>query len=119
MLSPSGEEKLVPGKLTRISLDDARDMPTLRMPYGQEVPVLHASSGMRRIISLAYFLVWCWEEHLKARDLTGEEPESRAVFLIDEAEAHLHPKWQLIIFARHGGFSLPYSLRPYLSRFRK
>ena len=110
VLSPSGEEKLVPGKLTRISLDDARDMPTLRMPYGQEVPVLHASSGMRRIISLAYFLVWCWEEHLKARELTGEEPESRAVFLIDEAageepesravflideaEAHLHPKWQ-------------------------
>lgn len=94
VLSPSEDERLTPGKLTRISLDDARDIPTLNMPYGQEVPVLHASSGMRRIIALAYFLVWCWEEHLKAQDLLGEEAESRAVFLVDEVEAHLHPKWQ-------------------------
>lgn len=94
VLSPSEVEKLVPGRLTRISLNDARDIPTLSMPYGQEVPVLHASSGMRRIISLAYFLVWCWDEHVKAKELLGEEAESRAVFLVDEVEAHLHPKWQ-------------------------
>ena len=94
VLSPSPEEKLLPGDLTRISLDDVRDMPTLKMPYGHEVAVVHASSGMRRIISLAYFLVWCWEEHLKAKELLGEEPESKTVFLIDEVESHLHPKWQ-------------------------
>ncbi|MBQ3170892.1 MAG: AAA family ATPase [Mailhella sp.] len=94
VLSPSEEERLIPGRLTRVSLDDARDIPTLKMPYGQEVPVLHASSGMRRIISLAYFLVWCWDEHLKAKELLGEEVETRAVFLVDEVEAHLHPKWQ-------------------------
>jgi hypothetical protein len=93
-LSPSTDEKLVPGRLTRISLDDVRDMPTLKMPYGQEVAVVHASSGMRRIISLAYFLVWCWEEHLKAKELLGEEPETKTTFLIDEVESHLHPKWQ-------------------------
>jgi predicted ATPase len=94
VLSPSSDEKLVPGSLTRISLDDVRDMPTLKMPYGQEVPVVHASSGMRRIISLAYFLVWCWEEHLKAKELLGEKPDAKTVFLVDEVEAHLHPKWQ-------------------------
>lgn len=94
VLSPSADEKLFPGGLTRISLDDARDMPTLKMPYGQEVAVVHASSGMRRIISLAYFLVWCWEEHLKAKELLGEEPETKTVFLVDEVESHLHPKWQ-------------------------
>jgi len=94
VLSPSGDEKLIPGSLTRISLDDVRDMPTLKMPYGQEVAVVHASSGMRRIISLAYFLVWCWEEHLKAKELLGEEPETKTVFLVDEVESHLHPKWQ-------------------------
>lgn len=93
-LSPSDSEVITPGDLTRISLDDVRDMPTLRMPYGQEVAVVHASSGMRRIISLAYFLVWCWEEHLKAKDLVGGEPDSKATFLIDEVESHLHPKWQ-------------------------
>ncbi|HAE21120.1 MAG TPA: hypothetical protein DCG47_02195 [Spirochaetaceae bacterium] len=94
VLSPSSDEKIVPGGLTRISLDDVRDMPTLKMPYGLDVAVVHASSGMRRIISLAYFLVWCWEEHLKAKELLGEEPESKTVFLVDEVESHLHPKWQ-------------------------
>lgn len=94
VLSPSADERIVPGALTRISLDDVRDMPTLKMPYGQEVPVVHASSGMRRIISLAYFLVWCWEEHVKAKALLGEEPDSKTVFLVDEVESHLHPKWQ-------------------------
>ncbi len=94
VLSPSADEKLVPGALTRISLDDVRDMPTLKMPYGQEVAVVHASSGMRRIISLAYFLVWCWEEHVKAKELLGEEPEAKTIFLVDEVESHLHPKWQ-------------------------
>jgi hypothetical protein len=94
VLSPNHGERIAPGKLTRISLDDARDMPTLQMPYGQEVPVVHASSAMRRIIALAYFLVWCWEEHLKAKELMGKGPERKALFLIDEVEAHLHPKWQ-------------------------
>lgn len=94
VLSPTSEETLIPGGLTRISLDDVRDMPTLKMPYGQEVAVVHASSGMRRIISLAYFLVWCWEEHLKAKELLGEEAETKTVFLVDEVESHLHPKWQ-------------------------
>ena len=94
VLSPSSGEQLVPGALTRISLNDARDMPTLTMPYGQDVAVVHASSGMQRIICLAYFLVWCWEEHLKAKELLGEEPETKTIFLIDEVESHLHPKWQ-------------------------
>ena len=43
VLSPSADEKFIPGGLTRISLDDVRDIPTLKMPYGQEVAVVHAS----------------------------------------------------------------------------
>lgn len=93
-LSPSPQEPLTPGKLTRISLNDSRDIPTLKMPYGQEVPVLHASAGIRRILVLAYLLVWAWEEHLKASELLNQAPTSQIIFLIDEIEAHLHPKWQ-------------------------
>lgn len=93
-LSPDADELLEPGELTRISLTDVRDMPTIKMPYGMEVPILHVSAGMRRIIALAYFLVWCWEEHLKAVELKGVEPEERVTFLIDEVESHLHPRWQ-------------------------
>jgi hypothetical protein len=93
-LSPSEKEKLMPGELTRISLDDARDIPTIRMPYGQDVPVLHASAGIRRILSLTYVLVWAWEEHCKAARLLKEEPTRQMVLLIDEVESHLHPQWQ-------------------------
>ncbi|MCX4247950.1 AAA family ATPase [Paraliomyxa miuraensis] len=75
-LSPSADERLVPGDFTRLGFQ-ARDIPTLRMSYGQDVPVVHASAGMRRIIALAYMLVWTWQEHVKASDLIGE-PQSLA-----------------------------------------
>ena len=93
-LSPSPREVICAGQLTRVSLDDSRDIPTLKMPYGQEVPVIHASSGMKRIISLAYLLVWAWQEHVNACAFLGQEPTRQVIFLIDEIEAHLHPKWQ-------------------------
>jgi AAA domain, putative AbiEii toxin, Type IV TA system len=96
-LSPDENERLVPGKLTRISLDDARDFPTLIMPYGQEVPIEQASAGIKRVVSLAYMLVWTWQEHLRAAELTRQEPAREIVLLIDELEQHLHPRWQRVI----------------------
>lgn len=93
-LSPSPTEQLVPGELRKLSLDDPKRYPTLRMPYGQEVPVVHASAGMRRIIALAYLLVWTWQEHLAASKLRGSPPVGEIIFLVDEVEAHLHPQWQ-------------------------
>ena len=83
-----------PGELTRLGLDDVRDIPTLRMPYQKDVPVVHASSGMRRIMALAYVLVWAWEEHKKAAKLLDEPVTKQITFLVDEIEAHLHPSWQ-------------------------
>ena len=96
-LSPSEGESLEPGKLTRISLDDTRDMPTVKMSYGQEVPLVHASAGMRRIVALAYLLVWAWDEHCKAAKVLGDDTARQVIFLIDEIEAHLHPRWQFQI----------------------
>lgn len=93
-LSPSPAEPLVPGELHKLTLDDPKRYPTLKMPYGQEVPVVHVSAGMRRILALAYLLVWTWQEHLAASKLRGSPPVGEIVFLIDEVEAHLHPQWQ-------------------------
>ncbi len=67
------------------------------MPYGKDVAVIHASAGMRRIIALAYLLIWTWEEHLASAKVRGEPPAKEVVFLIDEIEAHLHPQWQRLI----------------------
>ena len=89
--------RLVPGPLTRISIDDQRDMPTSRMPYLADVPVVHASSAVRRIIALAYFLVWAWEEHRRAARLRQVEETDQIALFIDEIEAHLHPSWQRTI----------------------
>ncbi len=93
-LSPSSKELLRPGKLMRIGLGDTRDQPTLLLPYKQEVPLAVASAGMRRIVALAYLLVWTWQEHLRACEIRGTKPAKEIVFLIDEIEAHLHPQWQ-------------------------
>ncbi|WP_257462974.1 AAA family ATPase [Archangium lipolyticum] len=96
VLSPDAREPLRPGEPTRMGLTDAREIPTLEMPYGI-VPLTHASAGIRRIVGLAYLLVWAWEEHLRAAELLGEKTASHIVFLIDEVEAHLHPRWQRLI----------------------
>jgi hypothetical protein len=93
-LSPSPTERLAVGDLRKIFLDDPRRYPTLKMPYGQEVAVIHASAGMRRIIALAYLLVWAWQEHLAACQLLGGAPTREVIFLIDEVDAHLYPQWQ-------------------------
>ncbi len=94
-LSSSDDEVLEPGGiLAKLSLKDSRKHPTIKMPYGQEVPLIHASAGIRRIAALAYLLVWTWQEHKASSDLRGETPSKDIIFLIDEIEAHLHPKWQ-------------------------
>lgn len=94
VLSPSHRDGLVPGDLRKVSLSDPRRHPTLKMPYGQDVPLVHASAGMRRIVALAYLLVWTWTEHLEACKLLGQQPVKEIIFLVDEIEAHLHPQWQ-------------------------
>lgn len=93
-LSPSLNEKLVPGDLRKLTVKDPQRYPTLRMPYGEDVAVVHASAGMRRVIALAYLLTWAWQEHVESAKLRGEKPTREVVFLIDEIEGHLHPQWQ-------------------------
>jgi hypothetical protein len=95
-LSPPEGPRLVPGTPTRVSLADVRDVPTLKQPYG-DVPITLASAGMKRIVALAYLLVWAVREHLQAAAFLGMEPHPSIVVLIDEIEAHLHPKWQRAI----------------------
>lgn len=92
-LSPSGVEKIRPGEPLRVG-DSVRDYPSLHMPYGQDVPLIHASAGMRRIAALAYLLVWTWREHKLACERFRVNPAREIIFLIDEIECHLHPQWQ-------------------------
>ncbi len=93
-LSPSVDEMLEPGELRRVFIDDPKQYPTLKTEYGPDVPVIHASAGVRRIIALAYLLVWAWENHIESSGLLGQQPAREVVLLIDEIEAHLHPRWQ-------------------------
>jgi len=92
-LSPESGEEMKPGKSTRLNVDDARSIPTVKLPYGM-VPVTHLSSGMRRVLAFAYLLVWAWDEHKEAIQLTNLKPADRLIILFDEVEAHLHPRWQ-------------------------
>ncbi len=93
-LSASEIEKLTPGKPCTLGILDETEYPTLRMPYGQDVPLIHASAGMRRIAALAYLLVWTWNGHQRACAKRKTNPAKEIIFLIDEIECHLHPQWQ-------------------------
>ena len=84
------------GEPQKVSLEEARVMPTLRFPYG-DVPINLASAAFRRILTLAYILVWTYSEHVKASAFVGKKPTRRIVLLVDELDAHLHPKWQRMI----------------------
>jgi AAA domain, putative AbiEii toxin, Type IV TA system len=92
-LSPPGEH-IAGTSLVRLSVDDARDIPAIRTPYAESVPILHASSGLRRVVGLAYMLLWSWTEHLRASELIATPPTRQIVLLFDELESHLHPRWQ-------------------------
>jgi hypothetical protein len=99
-LSPPDEGdlgKLIPGSPVRLSSGGTRRIPTLRHPYSNNVPITQASAGVRRIASLAYLIVWAWEEHKTQSALKREPPQRNLVILIDEVEAHLHPQWQRVI----------------------
>ena len=95
-LSPDSEggDVLAPGPPMRLSLDDVRDIPTIRAGCVGPVPVLHASAGIRRAVALAYIITWAWSEHRIAADLQGVAVTPRATMLFDEVESHLHPRWQ-------------------------
>lgn len=105
-LSPPGETMRPAGSAVRMPGPDVSSMPALETSYGV-VPLPHTSAAMRRILALAYFLVWTWHEHEVQSALIGGEPERRIIIIIDEVEAHLHPKWQrqlmpaLLTAARH------------------
>src|SRR5207249_11638004 len=83
-----GDPQRIPGEV--------RDVPTLKHPY-DTVPILFESAGIKRIVTLAYLIVWAWEEHKLQAQQTGRREERRMVVIVDEAEAHLHPKWQRVI----------------------
>ena len=96
-LSPIGQNPdgvIEPGPIMRLSVNDSRYIPSINTTYAGPVPILHASSGIRRVCALAYMLVWTWSEHRIAADLRGEEISQRIIMLFDEVESHLHPRWQ-------------------------
>ncbi len=94
-LSPPDMNPLVPAKPIRMA-NDPREIPTLSHSYG-DVPFIHESAGIKRIATIAYLLVWAWNEHQIAARLAKRAPQQKMVVLIDEMEAHLHPKWQRAI----------------------
>jgi hypothetical protein len=90
-LSPPDQELRLgaPGRPT----EDVRDVPMLEAPYGL-VPLTHASAGVKRIVQFAYLMTWAWHEHVRTAELRETTPDRQVILLVDEIEAHLHPKWQ-------------------------
>ena len=94
-LSPPDMGALIPGEPVRMPFLP-REIPTLVHHFGQ-VPIVHESAGLRRVVTIAYLLVWAWNEHRIYSGLAKKAPQDKIVILIDEMEAHLHPKWQRVV----------------------
>ena len=95
ILSPPGGQKLeieepifMPG--------NEQEIPALAMGYGT-VPIVHASAGVKRVVALAYVLIWSWFRHQRNARLGGRDPFGHLILIVDEIEAHLHPRWQRAI----------------------
>lgn len=72
-------------------------VPTLKVPYSKEpIRVTESSAGVRRILSLAYILVWAWLTHKEEVEAFPKRATKaqRLILLFDEIETHLHPEWQ-------------------------
>ncbi len=94
-LSADSDAPIIPGPTLRSRLRSGpKQIPTLRMPYHQDVPLAHASAGVRRIAGLAYLLTWAWHGHLADSMAKRRTATDQIIVLVDEIEAHLHPKWQ-------------------------
>jgi hypothetical protein len=94
-LAPPEMKTLEPAKPVRLP-HEPREIPTLSHTYG-DVPFTQESAGIRRIVTLAYLLVWAWNEHKIFASLAKRPPQQKMVILVDEMEAHLHPKWQRVV----------------------
>jgi len=95
-LSVPGEELQDGGDPIRLPGPDSRQWPVLDTGYGV-VPVVHCSSAIKRILSLAYMIVWSWWEHKQFAKSIGSPIAGGIVIIIDEVENHLHPRWQRFI----------------------
>lgn len=93
------DQPLLPGALARPYLDDAELIPTIAMPYGQDVPLLYAPAGVRRMCMLAYLLAWALSEHVLVAARTGKQSTNQIILCFDEPETHLHPRWQRTVLA--------------------
>jgi len=89
----AADASVEPGEPRTLGIRDAREIPTLRLPYG-DVPITLLSAGMKRVLGLAYVVQWAFNLHVRARKQRTIDASYSVVFLFDEVEAHLHPRWQ-------------------------
>jgi hypothetical protein len=94
ILSPDKKQIIIPGKNAVRIPNDSRDIPTIKLSYG-DVPILHCSAGLKRILSILYVLLWSWNEFQTYSNARRVEQSCRQILImVDEIETHLHPKWQ-------------------------
>ncbi|WP_459556878.1 AAA family ATPase [Lacunimicrobium album] len=82
----------------RLDADDPRSYPALKTRSGV-LAYPQWSASVKRIVKIAYLLVWAWTEHENAARLKSKgQTTDQVILIIDEVESHLHPKWQRTIF---------------------
>jgi hypothetical protein len=91
-LSPSDLETLKPSSIDASWTTKWETVPAIEMPYGS-IPVTSASAGIKRVVALAYMMVWMYWQRRRVQGPHWTRG-SQIVVLLDEVESHLHPQWQ-------------------------
>lgn len=93
-LGPDDSAPMKAGEPRFLWPGDDSQIPTIRMPYGQDVPIIYAPAGVQRMSRLAYLLAWAFSSHERAAKQLEMPITKQVTFLVDEPETHLHPRWQ-------------------------
>jgi hypothetical protein len=94
-LSTLSAGQLICGEsFARVGLSEAREYPTFKKANGEEVALTFASASERRLITLAYMLVWAWSEHRSRAEALGIKDNPQVSFIVDGIETYLDPQWQ-------------------------
>lgn len=74
------DEVLMPGPAIPLFVDDARNIPTVRNPWGgAPIPVVLTSAAVRRVLMFAYLLTWVWYSHTASIQASPSRAQEAAV----------------------------------------
>lgn len=91
----TGDQHADLGKTVMLDKSGRLTVPTINLSIQRDVPILFASTAIKRILAISYFIAWAYSQHLIFVDTFNKGvPAQDITIIVDELDVHLHPRWQ-------------------------